>query len=128
MRKMNRRVMSAIGLAVAATATLGVAAGPAGATTGPVAVWLVGPHNVGIYNDSHVADGKAGPPDLLYSDRDGALAECYVTGDNLGNGDVWYKIDEGWYAAYGWVLGVDGFVYGGYIDGNTAFHNGLGHC
>jgi hypothetical protein len=127
--------LAAVGATLAA-ATVGSIAFGAGPASANMVTWLSTSHSVGIYNYSSVGSGKTypgnewdlTPPSPSYS-GDGVDAVCWIRGDDLQNlGNVWYYIDSGYYAwAGGWVS-QNGYVYGGYVDGNAAYHNGLQHC
>jgi hypothetical protein len=125
--KLNRRTVTALGLAAATAGTIAFAAGPASADS---YVGLSAGHNVGIYNYSSVGSGKTGAPDLLLNDGgDWVHTNCWIRGDQLQNlGNVWYYIDTAYYTWVGVPVSESGYVYGGYIDGNAAYYSGLPHC
>jgi hypothetical protein len=124
---LNRRSATAFGLAAATAGAIAFAAGPASADA---TVWLSNGHNVGVYNYSSTESGSTNAPVLYLSDGgDWVNAVCWIRGQTLQNmGNVWYYIDEAYYTWIGVPINETGYVYGGYIDDNAAFHQGLPHC
>ncbi|MER7468324.1 hypothetical protein [Streptomyces sp. NPDC097981] len=121
--KLGRRGAMAATVAVLTAGGLGLGAAGASASQW---TWLSTSHGVGVYSGPGAGSGKVGAPDLFRGDAVHTL--CWTRGDNLGNGNVWYKVDMEYYRSSGWMPGYQGWTYGGYVDSNAEFHNGLPEC
>ncbi|THA48337.1 hypothetical protein [Streptomyces sp. A1136] len=128
--KFGRRIASVAAVAAVAAGALGMSTGNASAAAWD---WLSTSNGVGVYSQPHTWSAKVGAPDLFRADGDGVYAYCWTTGDNVGNGNVWYGVSREYYGGSGWAPYYSGYVYGGNTDDNNLFHtyfnNGSwGHC
>jgi hypothetical protein len=110
------------GLASAAALTAGAVilgfAGPAAASAFEPVLG-----NAGIYRGTNVPSGKVGIPDLAPGDA--IIVDCWTRGQNLGTGNVWYRVTAEIYNHLGGVTqNVSGWSHGGSVDSNEAFHRG----
>lgn len=79
--------------------------------------------NVGVYNNTNLASGKIGIPDLAPGDV--VLVQCWARGQNVRAGNVWYKVTAEVYNHLGGASATQtGYIYGADTDGNDAFHRG----
>lgn len=83
-------------------------------------------HGVGLYSSPNAGSAKVGPDLWAPSEVD---ADCWVAGGQVGSdGDVWYHTAAQWDASRGSEQ-YDAWVFGPYVDGAAAFHNGtLPNC
>ncbi|MGW0800352.1 hypothetical protein [Streptomyces sp. NPDC002692] len=108
--------------AVAALSVGGLLVGTAGSASATASITLNTSSWAGVYRNHSVASGKVGVPDLAPGDS--VIAVCWDRGDNLGIGNVWYRVIGERYAGNGVELFIAGWTYGGFVDGNGAFHTG----
>ncbi|ARF83168.1 hypothetical protein HS99_0017675 [Kitasatospora aureofaciens] len=118
--------------AVAAAAAVGLAAEPALAATNPTWIGLSTSHGVGVYSNYYASSSKIAP-DLFPANGASVEADCWVAGGYVGNdGDVWYHVTWiylGTPSQTGFPQPANGWVFGPYVDGAAAFHNGtLPNC
>ncbi|MEU1532410.1 hypothetical protein [Streptomyces fagopyri] len=107
---------------VAALSAGGLLVGTAGSASATTSIRLNTAFWAGVHQNHSVASGEVGVPDLAPGDT--VVAVCWDRGDNLGNGNVWYRVIGQRYAANGVELCIAGWTYGGYVDGHAAFHTG----
>ncbi|WP_393087093.1 hypothetical protein [Streptomyces sp. LN704] len=116
------RRRGALVAAVAALSAGGLLVGTVGSASATASIPLSTTFSVGVYRHHSVASGKVGVPDLAPGDS--VIAVCWDRGDNLGIGNVWYRVIGERYSGNGVELFIAGWTYGGHVDGNVAFHTG----
>jgi hypothetical protein len=118
----GRRGATAVATVALAVGGVGLSAGEASAnglvTIGRIPIGQA----VGVYAQPTTQSPKV-TGDLHYGDF--ANVACWTTGQNINNqGDVWYGVDAVYYASTGQTWTGFGYVYGYYLDGGLAWHQG----
>ncbi|MGW3043329.1 hypothetical protein ACWC9T_25545 [Kitasatospora sp. NPDC001159] len=123
--RIGRRGATAVAAVALAAGGVGLSAGDASA-----AGW----DTLGSHPTGHVVSVYAQPTTKsvkvtgdLYSypgSQDAVDAVCWILGENINNqGPVWYRVAGVYSGTYGYWFGT-GYVYGPYVDGLFAFHQG----
>ncbi|WP_460724449.1 hypothetical protein [Nocardia heshunensis] len=81
-------------------------------------------YGVGLYNQYNTSGGKVGAPDLFPGNHDGIYATCWIVGQSINVGNIWYRTIAEWYGSIGTEIDWVGWTYGGYVDGNGLFRSG----
>lgn len=110
-----KRAAASGAVLVAAAAAVGFAGGTAQADD-----FIPVNSNIGVYSAPNANSSKVAP-DLHAGDA--VQVNCWTVGGNVGNyGDVWYHADAEVYPSG--ETYIEGWVFGPYLDGAAAFHNG----
>ncbi|GGV09032.1 hypothetical protein GCM10010260_53860 [Streptomyces filipinensis] len=94
----------------------------------PMMIQLDTKYHVGVYTCADSGCGKW--EDLTLSPGDSILADCWVSGGNVGNmGDVWYRTAQ--VTVNGSTVDTDQWTwtFAPYVDGAYRFHwTSMPHC